>query len=47
MSSSVSQYRGLNALSTDNEEEDYPPQFTTLTHEIEKCTSELIEKNFF
>lgn len=37
MSTSVHQYRGLNAQSTDNEEEDYPPQLTTLTHEIEKC----------
>nr|AWV66659.1 autophagy-related protein 9 [Brachionus plicatilis] len=36
MSTSVHQYRGLNAQSTDNEEEDYPPQLTTLTHEIGK-----------
>lgn len=40
MSLSVNQYKGLNTQSTDNEEEDYPPQFTTLTHEIEKCNLE-------
>lgn len=32
-----SEYRGLNAQSTDNEDEDYPPQFTTLATELEKC----------
>lgn len=31
-----SEYKGLYAQSTDNEEEDYPPQFTTLATEIEK-----------
>lgn len=32
-----SEYRGLNGQSTDNEDEDYPPQFTTLATELEKC----------
>ncbi|CAF0724872.1 unnamed protein product [Brachionus calyciflorus] len=36
MTSFASHYKGLNAQSTDNEDEDYPPQFTTLNHEIEK-----------
>ena len=32
-----SQYsKGLHIQSTDNEEEDYPPEFTTLAHEIDK-----------
>lgn len=31
------EYKGLYAQSTDNEEEDYPPQFTTLATELEKC----------
>jgi hypothetical protein len=26
-------------ISTDNEDEDYPPQFTTLANELEKCKS--------
>ena len=30
------QYKGLNGPPTDNEDEDYPPQFTTLLHEQEK-----------
>jgi len=30
------EYKGLYAQSTDNEEEDYPPQFTTLATELEK-----------
>lgn len=28
---------GLNGTSTDNEDEDFPPQFTTLANEFEKC----------
>ena len=31
------QYKGLNGPPTDNEDEDFPPQFTTLLHEQEKC----------
>lgn len=46
MSSFANQYRGLNTQSTDNEEEDYPPQFTTLTHEIEKCILEKLNYYF-
>lgn len=33
----TSEYKGLYAQSTDNEDEDYPPQFTTLATELEKC----------
>lgn len=33
----ASEYKGLYAQSTDNEDEDYPPQFTTLATELEKC----------
>jgi hypothetical protein len=28
---------GLNGPLTDNEEEDYPPELTTLAHEQDKC----------
>ena len=31
--------KGLHIQNTDNEEEDYPPEFTTLATEIEKCKS--------
>lgn len=37
-SANNTQYKGLlNGPPTDNEDEDYPPQFTTLLHEQEKC----------
>ena len=36
------QYKGLNATATDNEDEDFPPEFTTLAHEQEKCKLYLI-----
>ena len=35
--SSNFQYKGLNTPGTDNEDEDFPPEFTTLAHEQEKC----------
>ena len=37
MSIPYAQFKGLGALSTDNEDDDSPPQFTTLPQEEEKC----------
>ena len=39
--SSNFQYKGLNAPGTDNEDEDFPPEFTTLAHEQEKCKRQI------
>jgi hypothetical protein len=33
--------KGLHIQTTDNEDEDYPPEFTTLANEIEKCKLKL------
>jgi hypothetical protein len=45
--SSNFQYKGLNTPGTDNEDEDFPPEFTTLAHEQEKCEWNLVFKIYF
>jgi len=37
MSYNTGEFKGLNAPTTDNEDDDCPPEFTTLAHEQEKC----------
>lgn len=37
MSYNTGEFKGLNAPATDNEDDDCPPEFTTLAHEQEKC----------
>ena len=44
--SSNFQYKGLNTPGTDNEDEDFPPEFTTLAHEQEKCEFRNSSLNF-
>ena len=40
----ASQYNKGVQILTDNEDEDYPPEFTTLANEIDKCKNK--NKNF-
>ena len=37
MSYNTGEFKGLNTPATDNEDDDCPPEFTTLAHEQEKC----------